>query len=336
MSPVFIIAEAGVNHNGSVEIAKKLIDSAKNAGVDAVKFQTFTADSLVNKTVQKAEYQKKNDIKTESQYEMLKKLELNESAHRELLAYCEKVGIQFLSTAFDIESIFLLHKLGISIWKIPSGEITNLPYLRVIGEMHQEVILSTGMATLVEVEEALCVLEKAGTPRNRITVLHCTTEYPSPFTEVNLLAMQTMASELKVKVGYSDHTQGIEIAIAAVAMGAVLIEKHFTLDRTMIGPDHRASLEPDELMDMVRAIRNVELAIGTGIKLPSIVETKNMNIVRKSIVASRSIKKGDIFTVDNITTKRPGNGLNPMLWDSVVGTVSTKDYFVDDFIDYVK
>lgn len=333
MKKVYIIAEAGVNHNGSLELAKRLIVEAKNAGVDAVKFQTFKADLLVNKTAQKAEYQKNVTNAKETQYEMIKKLELDELAHIELISYCKEVGIEFLSTAFDIESIKLLHKLGIKTWKIPSGEITNLPFLRTIGKLRQHVILSTGMANLGEVEEAIFVLEEAGTPRNNVIVLHCTTEYPAPFNEVNLSALETLAKSFKVKVGYSDHTQGIEISIAAVAMGAVLIEKHFTLDKTMDGPDHMASLEPKELALMVSSIRNVELSMGNGIKVTTPVEEKNKLIVRKSIVASCSIKLGDVLTGYNITTKRPGNGINPMRWDSIIGTVAKKNYNTDDLIE---
>lgn len=329
---VFIIAEAGVNHNGSLELAKKLIDVASESGVDAVKFQTFKADKLVSKTAKKAEYQKETTDTNESQYEMIKKLELDEAAHRELIKYCKSKNILFLSTPFDHESIALLHGLGMSIFKIPSGEITNLPYLRQIGRFGKEVILSTGMADLGEVEDALDVLVQAGTPKENITILHATTEYPCPMDEVNLKAMQTMLHAFGAKVGYSDHTQGIEIPIAAVAMGARVIEKHFTLDREMPGPDHKASLEPDELKAMVQAIRHVEKALGNGMKKPSKSEAKNKAIARKSILTCKAIKKGEKLTKDNITIKRPGNGMSPMRWDEVIGSVALRDYVEDELL----
>ena len=329
---VFIIAEAGVNHNGSIELAKKLIDVARDAGADAVKFQTFKADRLVSKNAQKAEYQKQTTDASESQYDMIKKLELSEAAHHELIAYCKSKDILFLSTPFDHESIDLLNKLGMEIFKIPSGEITNLPYLRHIGSFNKQVILSTGMADLGEVEDALDVLMSAGMAQDNITVLHATTEYPCPIEDVNLRAMQTIASAFGIKVGYSDHTNGIEVPIAAAAMGASVIEKHFTLDKTMEGPDHKASLEPDELISMVKAIRNIEKALGTGIKKPSPSEAKNMHVARKSIVASCPIRKGEVFSSDNITVKRPGNGISPMRWDEVVGAIASKDYQADELI----
>ncbi len=328
----FVIAEAGVNHNGSLELAKKLIDVASEAGADAVKFQTFKADRLVSKTAQKAEYQKQTTDASESQYDMIKKLELDEVAHHELIAYCKSKNILFLSTPFDHESIDLLARLGMEIFKIPSGEITNLPYLRRIGSLGKRVILSTGMADLGEIEDALDVLISSGTAKENITVLHATTEYPCPMDEVNLRAMQTIALAFGIKAGYSDHTNGIEVPIAAVAMGAAVIEKHFTLDRTMEGPDHKASLEPDELIAMVKAIRNIEKALGTGIKKPSPSEAKNMAIARKSIMAARPIQKGEILSSGNMTIKRPGNGISPMRWDEIVGTTASKDYQEDELI----
>lgn len=329
---VFIIAEAGVNHNGSIEIAKKLIDVAHEAGADAVKFQTFKADKLVSKSAQKAAYQKESTDASESQYEMLKRLELSPEVHKELMAYCAQKPIEFLSTPFDIESIDMLNELGMKKYKIPSGEITNLPYLRHIGKLKKKVILSTGMSTLSEVKAALGVLTKAGTPKENVTILHATTEYPCPIDEVNLGAMQSISCSLGTKIGYSDHTKGIEVPIAAVALRASVIEKHFTLDRTMEGPDHKASLEPDELAEMVRAIRNIELSLGDGIKRPSKSELKNIAIARKSIVASCAIKKGEIFSEQNLTAKRAGEGKSPMLWDEVIGTVAQKDYEEDELV----
>ncbi|MDP1604433.1 MAG: N-acetylneuraminate synthase [Legionella sp.] len=330
---VFIIAEAGVNHNGSLELAKKLIDVATDAGTDAVKFQTFKADKLVSKTAQKADYQKQTTDTAESQHEMIKKLELDETAHHELISYCKTKNMLFLSTPFDHESIELLDSLGIEIFKIPSGEITNLPYLRKIGKLQKKVILSTGMANLGEIEDALEVLIAEGTVKENITVLHATTEYPCPIEDVNLKSMQTIASAFCVKVGYSDHTKGIEVPIAAVAMGACVIEKHFTLDRTMKGPDHKASLEPDELKAMVAAIRNIEKALGDGIKKASPSEIKNMTVARKSIVAAQAIKAGEMFTADNLTIKRPGKGINPMRWDEVLNRQASRDFSPDEPIE---
>lgn len=329
MKRVFVIAEAGVNHNGSLEIAQKLIDVAAEAGADAVKFQTFKAKNLVCKNAAKADYQIKTTDAAESQFEMIKKLELDAAAHRKLIDYCENRKIMFLSTPFDNDSIDLLSSLGLSIFKIPSGEITNLPYLRRIGRLGRQVILSTGMADLGEIEDALEVLGEAGTPKESITVLHATTEYPCLMHDVNLLAMKTIARAFAVRTGYSDHTVGIEVPIAAVAMGASVIEKHFTLNKTMDGPDHKASLEPKELKAMVAAIRNIEKAHGDGIKKISPSEVKNKTVARKSIVAARHIRAGEIFSEENITTKRPGNGLSPMRWDDVVGAVSRKDYAED-------
>lgn len=329
---VVIIAEAGVNHNGSIETAKQLINVAADAGADFVKFQTFRADSLVIKKADKAGYQKKLTQKNESHFEMIGRLELDKSAHEELISYCIQKNIQFLSTAFDIESANLLSELDIKIYKIPSGEITNLPYLRHIGGLGKPVIMSTGMATLVEVKAAMDVLIDAGLEKNDLTILHCNTEYPTPMNDVNLRAMLTIRGELNVKVGYSDHTLGIEIPIAAVAMGATVIEKHFTLDRNLPGPDHRASLEPSELKSMVSAIRNIEVALGDGIKKPSASESKNIPIARKSIVAARTIKKGEVFTSENLAVKRPGNGVSPMEWDNVMGKIAKVDYKMDDLI----
>ena len=326
----FIIAEAGVNHNGSLDLAKKLIDVAVEAGADAVKFQTFKAEKLVSKKAQKAEYQKQTTDAAESQYDMIKKLELDEPAHRELIRYCGEKKIRFLSTPFDHESIELLNTLGMEIFKIPSGEITNLPYLRHIGGLGKEVILSTGMADLGEIEDALDLLVSSGTPKEKITILHATTEYPCPMDEVNLRAMGTIASAFGIRTGYSDHTRGIEVPIAAVAMGASVIEKHFTLDRTMEGPDHKASLEPDELCAMVAAIRNIEKALGEGIKKPSPSEAKNMAVARKSIVAARPIRAGEVFTSENIAIKRPGTGISPMRYDEIVGERAARDYEEDE------
>ncbi len=329
---VFIIAEAGVNHNGSIELAKELIDVAVSAGVDAVKFQTFKAENLVSKDTEKAPYQKNTTDKNESQFDMIKKLELDVSMHKELIMYCKYRNIMFLSTPFDIDSINLLTDLGLEIFKISSGEVTNLPYLRAIGRLNKEVILSTGMASIGEVEDALTILTESGTKKDKITVLHANTEYPTPMYDVNLNAMLTIKNEFGVKVGYSDHTLGIEVDIAAVAMGASIIEKHFTLDKRMNGPDHKASLEPIELISMVKAIRNIELALGDGEKKPSKSESKNIRIVRKSIVAKCDIKKDEILTKDNITVKRPSGGISPMQWDSVIGSIAKKDYKEDEQI----
>lgn len=332
MRKVFIIAEAGVNHNGDIGLAKMLIDVAVNSGADAVKFQTFRADKLVSKSAQKADYQKLTTDVGESQYEMIKKLELSEASHIELLGYCRQKNIMFLSTPFDDDSIELLDRLGMDMFKIPSGEITNLPYLRKIGSLKKKVILSTGMANLDEIEAALGVLLISGTKKNDITVLHATTEYPCPKDEVNLKAIDTIKKAFDIEVGYSDHTEGIEIPVAAVAMGASVIEKHFTLDKNMDGPDHKASLEPGELYAMVSAIRNIEVALGDGIKRATKSELKNMQVARKSIVAATTIKKGDMFTEQNITVKRPGNGVSPMQWDSMLGSIAVRDYVADELI----
>ncbi len=330
---VYIIAEAGVNHNGDLLLAKKLVDAAAEAGADAVKFQTFKAENLVTKSAAKASYQKELTQSDESQFEMIKKLELNEQMHISLIQYCQQKNIEFLSTPFDSSSIRLLHSLGLNIFKIPSGEITNLPYLEEIGRLNKKVILSTGMATLAEVEDAVNVLVEAGTKKENITVLHANTEYPTPMKDVNLNAMPSLGKSLGLKYGYSDHTLGIEVPIAAVALGANIIEKHFTLDRTLEGPDHKASLIPDELKMMVHAIRNIENALGDGIKKPSDSEKKNINVARKSIVASQTIHKGEIFTLENLTTKRPGNGLSPMLWKEILGKKAIHDFMPDDLIE---
>ena len=327
---VFIIAEAGVNHNGSIDLAKKLIDVASNAGADAVKFQTFKANNLVTKNAKKAIYQKDTMNIKESQFNMLKKLELNIEAHKELILYCNSKKIIFLSSPFDHESIELLKNLDLEILKIPSGEITNLPYLRHIGKLNKKIILSTGMSTIDEVKNALSILINSGTKKNKITILHANTEYPTPMEDVNLRAMVTIGKELDVNFGYSDHTLGIEVDIAAVAMGASCIEKHFTLDCNMEGPDHKASLEPSQLKAMVKAIRNIEKALGSSIKKASKSELLNIKIVRKSIVAKTKIKKGEILTQQNLSVKRPGRGMSPMKWDDVVGTKSTKDYNEDE------
>lgn len=332
---VIIIAEAGVNHNGDMLIARKLVDAAVNAGVDYVKFQTFKAEELVSKEAKKADYQKVNtDNHTESQYEMLKKLELSEEQHTEIIRYCEINQIRFFSTAFDLPSLAYLRKIGLKIVKIPSGEITNLPYLRLASQLFEEVIISTGMATISEVKDALDVFIAEGIKKEKITILHCNTEYPTPMKDVNLKAMLHIQETFGTSIGYSDHTLGIEVPVAAVALGARVIEKHFTLDKNLPGPDHAASLEPQELKAMVQAIRNIELAIsGSGVKEPSESEFKNISIARKSIVAIKNINKGELFTEENITVKRPGKGISPMLWDEVIGTVAKKDFFADELIE---
>ena len=334
MSRTFIIAEAGVNHNGSLEIAKELIDAAVVAGVDCVKFQTFRTENIVTKTAKKADYQQRNLVNDDdSQYAMLKKLELSYDAHFELVEYCNEKDIMFLSTAFDSRSIEFLENLNLDFWKIPSGEITNYPYLRQVARSNKKVILSTGMATIEEIGQAIGVLEKFGTSRQNITLLHCTTEYPAPKDEVNLRAMDTLRDYFGLPVGYSDHTQGIEIPIAAVAMGACVIEKHFTLDRNMEGPDHRASLEPQELIQMVQYIRSVESAIGEGGKQPTQSEKVNIPIARKSIIAACEISKGEFFNDENLTTKRPYNGISPMRWEDVIGTKAKRDFKADEIIE---
>ncbi len=331
-SGIFIIAEAGVNHNGDVKIAKKMIDTACLAGADAIKFQTFRTENMVVRKGMKADYQKVETNSEQTQFEMLKKLELTKYEFVELKNYCEKKDIVFLSTPFDHDSIDLLFELGVETFKIASGEITNLLYLQHIGRLDKNIILSTGMSSIDEVNDAINIIVKAGTAKEKITILQANTEYPTPYEDVNLLAMKTMAEEFGVKTGYSDHTPGIEIAIAAAAMGASIIEKHFTLDRTMSGPDHKASLEPDELKQMVLSIRNVESSIGDGIKRPSKSEMKNIDAARKSIVAKIPIKKGEIFSENNICIKRPGTGISPMNWENIIGAKAQNDYKEDDLI----
>jgi len=334
MRKTLIIAEAGVNHNGSMAIARQLVDVAVLAGADYIKFQTFQAENLVTKTAKKAAYQQTNMPDSgDSQYQMLKKLELSAEQHHELIDHCKSKNIQFLSTAFDLESVEFLSSLQLGLWKIPSGEITNYPYLKRIAQENQPVILSTGMSSMEEIKDAINVLVQYGTEKQKITVLHCNTQYPTPMQDVNLLAMQTIANEIGVKVGYSDHTLGIEIPVAAVALGASVIEKHFTLDRNMEGPDHKASLEPDELKEMATAIRNVETALGSAEKKVTPSESENTTLVRKSIVASKPIVKGDVLTENNLTIKRPGNGISPMCWEKIMGRVADRDYNEDERID---
>ncbi len=333
MGKVFIIAEAGVNHNGSLRLAKKMVEAAAIAGADAVKFQIFKAENMVSRFAPKAFYQKIGADCKESQFDMLKKLELDENAHKELIQYCRNKKIIFLSSPFDLKSIVFLSELGLRIFKIPSGEITNLPYLRKIGELKKDIILSTGMATLKEIQSAVRIIIESGTNRNNIAVMHCNTEYPTPMEDVNLRAMAALRNKLKLRIGYSDHTLGIEIPIAAAALGAELIEKHFTLGRDMSGPDHKAALEPGELSAMVRAIRNIEVALGKGIKISSPSELKNRQVVRKSIVAARLIKKGEPFREENITTKRPGTGISPMMWDRVLGKKAKRNFYDDELIE---
>ena len=335
MKKVIIIAEAGVNHNGDINNAKKLIDKAVEANVDYIKFQTFKTELCISKNAVKADYQIENtQNSSESQLEMVKKLELSFEQFVELEKYCQQKGVQFLSTGFDFESLEFLAGLGITIAKVPSGEITNLPYLRKVATLFPEVILSTGMATITEIKDAIKVLTDNGVSKDKIIVLHCNTEYPTPMEDVNLKAMLHIQRELGEPVGYSDHTLGIEVPIAAVALGATVIEKHFTLDKTLPGPDHKASLEPEELKAMVMAIRNVEKAIGgSGLKEVSKSEAKNKPIARKSIVATKTIKKGDLFSVENLTVKRPGTGISPMQWDNVIGKTAKKDFEEDDLIE---
>lgn len=334
MKHTLVIAEAGVNHNGSMELAKKLIDVAADAGVDYVKFQTFKAENLVTKTAMQAEYQQRNmGDDGNSQYNMLKKLELSHEQHMELIGYCREKGVKFFSTAFDFESMDYLASLHLGLWKVPSGEITNYPYLKKIADYQEPVIISTGMSTMEEIQAAMKVLTDNGLRKEQISVLHCNTEYPTPMTDVNLSAMKEMCRQLDVVIGYSDHTQGIEVPIAAVAMGARIIEKHFTLDRSLPGPDHKASLEPDELKAMVTAIRNIEQAIGMGHKTVSASERKNKAVARKSIVAARDIKKGELFTEENLTVKRPDSGINPMRWPEIIGKRAVHDFNEDELIE---
>lgn len=335
MSKTLIIAEAGVNHNGSIELAKKLVEKAKEAGVDYIKFQTFKASKLVTKAAKQAEYQQKNIGKEgDSQYQMLKKLELSPEEYEILIDYCRQMGIKFFSTAFDFDSIDYLHSLNLGLWKIPSGEVTNYPFLKRIAAFNEPTILSTGMCDMEDVRAAVNALYKNGLSKENLILLHCNTEYPTPFEDVNLKAMDALRKEIGVEVGYSDHTKGIEVPIAAVALGATVIEKHFTLDRNMEGPDHKASLEPDELKAMVSAIRNIEKAVGgDGTKHVSESEKKNIAIARKSIVAACDIKVGEEFTEQNLTVKRPGNGISPMRWEKVVGTKAKRDFSEDDLIE---
>lgn len=327
---VYIIAEAGVNHNGCIDTAKKLVDCAKEAGADCIKFQTFVAKNIASKSAVKAEYQKKQTDSNESQLEMLKKLELSFDEFTQLSIYCREKEIEFLSTGFDFDSIDYLNSLGMQTWKIPSGDLTNYPYLVKIAKLNKDVILSTGMATMEEIEDAVAVLKENGA--KSIVILHCTTEYPTPFNDVNLKAMETIREHFHLPVGYSDHTKGIEVPVAAVALGATVIEKHFTLDKEMEGPDHKASLEPEELTAMVKAIRNIEKAIGDGQKNPAASEIKNMAIARKSIVAKTAIQAGEVFSEANLTTKRPGNGLSPMKWNELIGTKATRSFEEDELI----
>ncbi|MCX6122137.1 MAG: N-acetylneuraminate synthase [Ignavibacteriales bacterium] len=331
---VIVIAEAGVNHNGSLDIAFRLIDEAVEAGADIVKFQTFRADREISWHALKAEYQKETTDAKETQLEMARKLEFDIKDHRTLINYCKQKGIRFLSTPFDLESIQMLADLGLGMIKVPSGEITNLPYLRALGRLCKPVIMSTGMADLGEIEDALNILIDSGTSTSEITLLQCNTEYPTPYPDVNLRAMVTLREAFKLPVGYSDHTLGIEVPIAAVALGASVIEKHLTLNKNMLGPDHRASLEPAEFKCMVSAIRNIEVALGSGIKKASESEKKNKNIARKSIVADRPIKAGEMFTETNLTTKRPGTGISPMLWDWILGRNANKDYDEDELLTF--
>lgn len=334
MSHTLIIAEAGVNHNGSLEIAKKLIDVAVDAGVDIIKFQTFKADKLVSKGAKKADYQKYNiGDEDDSQYQMLKKLELSDEAHKELISYCHERNIRFWSTAFDLESIDFLHSLGLNLWKIPSGEITNYPFIKKIATFREPVIMSTGMCDEQDIKNAMDVLLNNGVSKDQITILHCNTQYPTPMKDVNLKAMLTIKNDFGTIVGYSDHTRGIEVPIAAVALGAQVIEKHFTLDRNMQGPDHKASLEHNELKAMVTAIRNIEQALGTGRKSISESECANICVARKSIVAKTNIKKGEVLTDNNLTVKRPGSGISPMQWEIVIGTKAIKNYQPDELIE---
>ena len=328
---VFVIAEAGVNHNGSLQLAKQLVDAVKESGADCVKFQTFISKNVVSKNAKKADYQKQRTNAEETQLDMLKKLELSFDEFVELSQYCTEKEIEFLSTAFDFESIEFLNGLGMSRWKIPSGDITNLPYLIKIAQLNMPVILSTGMSTMDDIRNAVAALKENGA--GDITVLHCTTEYPTPYSDVNLNAMLSIKKEFNVNVGYSDHTKGIEVPIAAVALGAKVIEKHFTLDRNMEGPDHKASLEPSELKAMVDAIRNIEVALGDGKKLPAESEKKNMVVARKSIIAKRNISKGEIFSEDNLSVKRPGEGISPMMWFDVLGKVAIRDFKEDELIE---
>ncbi len=333
MAHTIIIAEAGVSHNGSMQLAKQMVEAAKSCGVDYVKFQTFKAEKIANRFAMQAQYQKNNMKSESSQVDMLRKLELTDADFITLDQFCNSEGIKFMSTPFDLESIGFLAGLGMDFMKIPSGEITNLPYLRKVAETGIPVIMSTGMCRLGEIEDAMDVLYKGGLTTDKITLLHCNTEYPTPMVDVNLRAMETLRSAFGTKVGYSDHTKGIEVPVAAVAIGASVIEKHFTLDRTLPGPDHVASLEPDELKLMVDSIRNIELAMGNSCKHVSDSERKNIAVARKSIVAAKDIRAGEILTEENLTVKRPGNGISPMKWDEIVGTTASRDFAEDELIE---
>lgn len=328
-----IIAEAGVNHNGDIGIAKELISAAKESGADIIKFQTFKASNLLTKTAPKALYQKKTTNSSESQYDMISKLELSKDDHLELIEECFNKNIEFLSTAFDKDSFDMLIDLGIKQIKIPSGEIINLPLLKQMAKHNLPILISTGMANMSEVRDALEIIEKCGTSRSKITVMHCTTEYPTPMEDVNLMAMKKMKSELNINVGYSDHTEGIEVATSAVALGATVIEKHFTLDKNLPGPDHMASIEPSQLKEMINSIRNIEVALGNGIKKPNKAELLNKLIVRKSIVATKIIRTGEVFTQNNIGCKRPGHGISPMRWEEVIGQKAKKNFVEDQLIE---
>lgn len=330
MKRTFIIAEAGVNHNGKVDLALQLVDKAVEAGADCVKFQTFITENEMVRDAEKAEYQKDSTGDTETEFEMVKKLELSFEEFRQIKAYCDQKNILFLSTPFDLDSIDFLESLDIFCWKIPSGEITNLPYLKRIAETKRDIIMSTGMCELDEIRQAVRILKENGA--GKITLLHCNTEYPTPYEDVNLQAMDTLHKEFQLEIGYSDHTSGIEVPIAAVARGAAVIEKHFTLDRNMEGPDHKASLEPHELKKMIISIRNIEKALGDGEKKPSNSERKNISVARKSIVAKKAIRKGEQFTEENLAVKRPGTGINPMRWNEIVGLYAKKDYVEDEQI----
>lgn len=334
MNHTIIIAEAGVNHNGSIELAKLLIDEAVESGVDYIKFQTFKSENLVTRTAKQADYQKKNIGDSDnSQYNMLKELELSEEQHFELIEYCNKKGIKFFSTAFDMDSIDFLTSLNLGLWKIPSGELTSYPYVKKIASFGEPVILSTGMSSTEEISDTLNLLVSCGLPKEKITILHCNTEYPTPMCDVNLLAMNSIKKRFQTEIGYSDHTVGIEVPIAAVALGAKVIEKHFTLDRNLPGPDHKASLEPSELKAMVSAIRNIEQALGSEEKKVSSSEMKNKAVARKSIVAAKAIKAGEMFSEENLTVKRPGIGISPMKWESVIGQVAIRDFEQDELIE---
>ncbi len=334
MNHTIIIAEAGVNHNGSIELAKLLIDEAVESGVDYIKFQTFKSENLVTRTAKQADYQKKNIGDSDnSQYNMLKELELSEEQHFELIEYCNKKGIKFFSTAFDMDSIDFLTSLNLGLWKIPSGELTNYPYVKKIASFGEPVILSTGMSSTEEISDTVNLLVSCGLPKEKITILHCNTEYPTPMCDVNLLAMNSIKKRFQTEIGYSDHTVGIEVPIAAVALGAKVIEKHFTLDRNLPGPDHKASLEPSELKAMVSAIRNIEQALGSEEKKVSSSEMKNKAVARKSIVAAKAIKAGEMFSEENLTVKRPGIGISPMKWESVIGQVAIRDFEQDELIE---